>query len=288
MRSEFQEIPHDLSGETGEILLAWFHANPNGPTAWTVGFLDAGAQRRLFLRSLHFTRSRAWLIGSASTDCDPASAAFRERLGEALARAQMHFLSAGADEPPLLQAAPSFMVPAREAQATWAFVDFAMVVFEGQDWAREFDLIERFGPAFFARAAHETRQTYEELKQDLRTDPDFLAFLWARHQHMPPFANWQPVELAPRPVNTETLLEWLHRAANAEWIEAGAWDFAQMWVGAVAMSADGLLKELRADRTYVSFGEVVSFFERFGLPIFHPSWTDAHLCDVLGKSKAHL
>lgn len=288
MRSEVYEIAHDLSGAPGEVLLSWYAANPNGPTAWTIGCLEADDRRLFFYRWLHFTRSRAWIIGSVGRDIDPASYEFGSCLLGALQQAEAQFRAPGSDERPILVAPPSFAVPARSEFVTRAFLQFALDTFGGQDWEREFHAMVLHGPDFFAKAAHQTREAFEELKADPGADKGHLAFLWARHRHSAAFSEWEPVDLSPRPIDLDALLDWYRTITSEAYFMGGARDFPQMWAGAVYEARSRLLPRVRAAGTYVSFSDLNGFLRTFGHPVFPPSWTDASLCDILRVSADHL
>ena len=59
-----EKFEGNLSQTTGQILAGWFLANPNGPTAYAVGFVELQITRRLFLRWMHFTGGNTWLLNS--------------------------------------------------------------------------------------------------------------------------------------------------------------------------------------------------------------------------------
>jgi len=46
------EYDGDLSKLNGELLAGWFIANPNGPTAFALGFVEYENSRRMFYKPL--------------------------------------------------------------------------------------------------------------------------------------------------------------------------------------------------------------------------------------------
>ena len=55
------EYDGDLSKLNGELLAGWFIANPNGPTAFALGFVEYENSRRMFYKWMHFTGGKTWL-----------------------------------------------------------------------------------------------------------------------------------------------------------------------------------------------------------------------------------
>jgi hypothetical protein len=287
LRSEVYEIPHDISNASGEILFSWFIANPNGPTAFTIGIVEADNRQLIFYRWLHFIRSRTWIIGSVDRGCDPNSQEFADTVRLAMQQAHVHFLQTK-EEQPMLGGPPSFATRPKSDKLTEAFLQFAFPVLEEREWGDEFHAMNEYRAAFFDRTAHMARGMYESFKARGERDFEFLDFYWKQHAGKSAFINWKPRNGPPVRLERLNFLSWYNCIISEEYLRHGARDFALMWAGATAMVADGLLKEVRADGTYVPFTRVVDFFQRFNLPIFPAKWTDAHLCEIMGIPTEHL
>ena len=67
------EYDGDLSKFNCELLAGWFIANPNGPTAFALGFVEFENSRRMFYKWMHFAGGKTWLsrkVTSYFTDSD--------------------------------------------------------------------------------------------------------------------------------------------------------------------------------------------------------------------------
>ncbi|MBR0878547.1 hypothetical protein JQ608_15405, partial [Bradyrhizobium liaoningense] len=116
------EYDGDPSRLNGELLASWFIANPNGPTAFALGFVELENARRIFYRWMHFTGGKTWL----SRELMPYLAA-DENFGEILFN---ELLSVGNDavvtgkDVKLLLSIPSFIKLNDNPQVRAAFAAF--------------------------------------------------------------------------------------------------------------------------------------------------------------------
>ncbi len=288
MRPQVQEIPNDISQSPYAILFAWFIANPNGPTAFTIGTIEAEGSKAIFYRWLHFTRSRTWLIGRVDQDCDPLSPEFASAVRLALQQAHVDFIRSEGDEQPFLTGLPSFAIAPSNEHLSEAFLRFALPILDEREWGDEFHAMSLHGPAFFNRAAHQARAMYEAFKAKGESKLEFLEFMWAQHGGKAPFLEWQPRNGPPLRLDWDKLVTWYNAIISREYVSNGARDFALMWAGATATVGNGLVREVRADGTYVSFERMAAFLRQGGMPLFPQTWTDEWLCEQLGVSRAHL
>lgn len=281
LRSEVYEIAHDLSGATGEVQACWFIANPNGPTAFAIGYIDADDRRLLFYRWLHFLRSRTWIIGSVDPQVDVEGEEFGAAFHAALVAAQRHFLDGEADEQPILGSLPSFVFCAKNQKLVGWFLRHMFAMHRGQDWSRLFHGLELYGPQFFDLAAHQAREAYEDARHRGGLN-EYWDFIWARHQHFAPFAEWKPTRLDPVPLDEAALLKWFDLVTSRDYCVEGIGQFKQMWVGAAHLVADTVTADAKRGGTYVSFSDLARFFSDFRFPVFPVSSTDDSVRQAMG------
>ena len=129
--AEFGCITH-LSGE---ILVSWFIANPNGPTANAVGFVELKQSRRLFYRWMHFTGGQVWLSADLDDEMEAADGDFGEVLVNAVLGFHNHFMAIG--DKGVVAGIPSIVVPNGNRSVEAAFKEFIKLACEKENWGRE-------------------------------------------------------------------------------------------------------------------------------------------------------
>ena len=70
----------DISELSGELLVSWFITNPNGPTAFALGFVELDHSRRLFYKWMHFTGGKTWVTQDLASALVASNADFGEAL----------------------------------------------------------------------------------------------------------------------------------------------------------------------------------------------------------------
>lgn len=254
----------------GQVLLAWGVFNPRGPSLRTLGYVDNGEERHVFLRSQSPARQAAVSLGTVDPDDAHQAGQIAERVHSGLAVA-----SAGsAGDLVRLPCIPSLvslpaMSSARTAASTWLQSALASHPF---DWGREFYYLDKYGDGLFARAAEEAR---EALEQWQRTQPDTDAtqqvvdMAHSRFGHMRPFADWQPPAW-PRLAFDDTVFErWLNTLIAERFYSRGFYQFAQAWVGASRRHA-----ETPPAQGMAGFDELLAYLRHYRHPIWPLDWSE--------------
>jgi hypothetical protein len=261
--AEFGCITH-LSGE---ILASWFIANPNGPTAYAVGFVELKQSRRLFYRWMHFTGGQVWLSADINNEMEAAGGDFGEVLVNAVLGFHNHFMAAG--DKGVVAGIPSIVVPNGNRGVEAAFKELIKLMCEKENWGREIYYLRKYGNNFFARCGEEFLDIYEALKRDPNASPDFLEAVWLFYQHQMGFKEWQPGRYASSTLREEIFDEWWRTITRHEFIHEGALArFCQMWIGAEAQS--GLVQELKDRGRYCPLSETLMFYQNFNQPLLPP------------------
>ena len=89
----------DFSSLTGSILVSWFLFNPNGPTAYAVGFAEIADKRFLFYRWIHFTGGKTYLVARLDNEVSTASGNFGDVFFNLILLAHNYFMASGIDRP---------------------------------------------------------------------------------------------------------------------------------------------------------------------------------------------
>jgi hypothetical protein len=125
----------DISELSGELLVSWFIANPNGPTAFALGFVELDHSRRLFYRWMHFTGGKTWISHDLASYFTASNEDFGEILFNELLSINNDALVTGKDVK-LLLAIPSFVILNDNPQVGAAIAAFvqASLAYD-KDWA---------------------------------------------------------------------------------------------------------------------------------------------------------
>ena len=269
----------ELAEETGSILAAWFMANPNGPTAWALGYVEEGERNILFYRWMHFTGGRTYRLGALGDSgfkCGEEGFWECEILG-VLLRLHNRFTATGDDAPPFLTAPSAVLTNGNPlvAQTIRTFASLAARTNKGQDWGREAYYTTKYRSDFFGRAEEEFREACEQLRSDPLADREGLRNVWAEHEQKPGFRDWLPGRYRTSPYTEDLFAAWWNIVTDRDVLRRGALlRFAQMWAGASASARDrGLMDRLTEAGSYVPLGAVLRFFTQFNMPLF-PAFID--------------
>ena len=253
----------------GRVLLAWAVFNPHGPTLRSVGFVDNGEDRHVFLCSLGPGRQAAFSLGTVN----PADVRQAEQISDRVRAGLTAANEVPADFAPLpcipslvsLSSGPS----ARTAATAWLHAALASHPF---DWGREFYYLDKYGDGLFARAAEEAREALEQWR---RTQPDSDAtrqvvdMAHARFGHMQPFADWQPPEWPRLAFDESVFQRWLGTLTAERFYSRGFHQFAQAWIAASRQRA-----EAGAALNAVGFDELLAFLRHYRHPIWPADWSE--------------
>src|SRR5262245_59646622 len=128
--------PYSGRLETGEILASWFLANPAGPTAYALGFVELEGRRRLFYRSMHFSGTETWLLHDLEAGLEALPGGFGGILFNSLINLNNQFTAAGEGKRPLT-CIPSIVLLNDNAVVRSAFWEYLRLSTADADWGRE-------------------------------------------------------------------------------------------------------------------------------------------------------
>lgn len=288
MSFEVREISEDLMQSSGGILASWFLANPNGPTAYALGYVEHDLGHDLFYRWLHFTGGKAWLIGSYEQDLD----AFNEDIGavifNTLIRAHNEFqMRPSGDERPIMSQIPSFVITNGNSSVKEALAQFAEISLAAANWSQEIYLVREFGADLFRKAGWQFRETFERMRRTQDCDRNRIEQIRSQFQVRPGWEDWSAIE--PPKVNADrsTIRSWLERVSQKEFTAKGLQIFAQMWVGAASQVAQtGLVEDLRESGRYTRFDNLSEFFDQYQMPLWRADWSDELIREWMGLPPA--
>lgn len=277
----------DLAGPGG-ILAAWFIANPNGPTAFALGYLEEEAGHTLFYRWMHFTDGSVWRIGSLESDVGILDGDYGHVVFNSLLRFHNFSAATGLGGRPLLGEFPSFVATNGNPQVAHALQSYLTLSAARQDWAQEFRLRRAYGVDFYSRAGAQYRLALDRLKGDPEADQARVADLYRLYSGRPGFSDVIPRDLKPVSPNLAAAQAWWSFAAAPDVVRSGLSQIAQMWAGATSQATSVLLDDLRRSGRYTSLRDVVAFFDQFQLPLWPEDLDDRRVCEALGIPTDHL
>lgn len=283
---EVREIdPQKLTA--GSILAAWFLANPNGPTVFSVGIAESD-EPFLFYQWQHFTGGRSWVLGALWPDVRGFDEDFGAVIFNALIKANNHFALHPLNETPPLASIPSFLITNKSPSVDRAIWELVWVCLSQADWGREIYYRRKYGSHFFTRAGEETREAVECARVDPNANQESVDLLRELNEGRPGFDNWQAAAFESHGICLDVLKEWWVSATGRETSDDGLLQFAKMWAGATRQITQAHLQELIAEGNYVPFDQVAGFFDQFQMPLWPEGLDDAVLCRAMGLSTDHL
>ena len=282
------EIDSDIGALAGGILAAWFMANPAGPTAWTLGYVERGGRHELFYRWMHFTGGRTWIIGDLESDSHMLNGDFGEIVFNSVIRFHNFCLSADVNEEPILGVFPSFIRINGNRHISEALRALILLALAKADWTREFYLNARYGADFYARAGAEIRSALESARYDPLADQQRVDHLFEWYAGRPGFSDEIPKVLEPITPNVESAKAWWDHSAGVDVTNQGLSFFAEMWAGATSQISPDFLSGLKRNGRYTSFSRVVTFFDQFQMPLWPNDLDDRKICELLGIPTHHL
>lgn len=262
---------------TGELLAAWFIANPSGPTAFAVGFLERNEERILFYRHMHFTGGKSWLVSELSDEVAAHDGNFGGVLINTLIRLNNHFLVNGGDRI-FLKEIPHIVITNGNLSVTSAFFEFIKLSTIDEDWGRHIYFDQKYGSNFFYRFEEEYRDIYESLKDQPDIDKNYLEFVKAEHGHRKGFLEWKPHQYTSSLQSEALFSTWCEIVYDQEYIQHGLYELSQMWVGACFRQRhSGLLAQLREEGTLETLDDMLLFFESMNFPLLPKELTEDYL-----------
>jgi hypothetical protein len=261
----------------GQVFVAWAIFNPKGPTLQSLGFVDNGEDRHVFLRSLSPLRQTAFSLGTVRPD-DPKQADPISSLIHAALDTSQNPAFEGVEPLPCIPSLVS--LPAgdtvRAFARDWLRTALAARSF---DWGREWHYLHKYGDGLFARAGEETREALELWR---RSQPDneatrqVVEMTFARFSELQSFNSWQPAAWTHRGFDTATFDHWLATLNRQQFYSRGFFRFAQAWVGAARS-----LRQHSGAPVVVSFDELLEYLRHYRHPIWPLDWsTDTVLAQV--------
>jgi hypothetical protein len=262
------EYDGDLSKLNGELLAGWFIANPNGPTAFALGFVEFEDSRRMFYKWMHFTGGKTWLSREVTSYFTDSDANFGEILFNELISINNEAIATG-KEVKLMLSIPSFIVFNDNPQVRAALAAFIQVSLEyGKDWGKELYYLNKYRNHFFSRYEEQYREIYEDLKRDQSANADYLIDFWRANQHWAGFQEWEPNRYLSSELTQQLFDSWYEQVTDPEFVKGAAFCFAQMWVGASAIAEhSGFLRKLKDSGKYESLTDTLNFFENANRPL---------------------
>ena len=271
------EYDGDLSKFNGELLAGWFIANPNGPTAFALGFVEFKNSRRMFYKWMHFAGGKTWLSREVTSYTD-FDVNFGEILFNELISINNEAIATGKDVK-LMLSIPSFIVLNDNPQVRAALAAFVQVSLEyDKDWGKELYYLNKYRNQFFSRYEEQYREIYEDLKRDPNRNADYLEQFRRANQHRKGFQEWEPNRYRSSGLTEQLFDSWYAQVTDLEFVVGATFCFAQMWVGASAMAEhSGLLRELKNAGKYESLTDTLNFFENANKPLLPAEINEAYV-----------
>ena len=272
------EYDGDLSKLNGELLAGWFIANPNGPTAFALGFVEFENSRRMFYKWMHFTGGKTWLSRDLASYFTDSVANFGEILFNELISINNEAIATG-KEVKLLLSFPSFVLLNDNPQVRTAFAAFIQISLGyDEDWGRELYYLNKYRNHFFSRHEEQYREIYEDLKRDNNVSVDYLDHFWRANQHRKGFQEWEPNRYRSSGLTEQLFDSWYAQVTDLEFVVGATFCFAQMWVGASVMAErSGRLRELKNAGKYESLTDTLNFFENANKPLLPTGINEAYV-----------
>jgi len=264
----------------GQVFLAWAIFNPNGPTLLSIGFVDNGEDRHVFLRSQNPFREAAYSLGTLRPD-DPQQAESISSLIHATLDISPNATLDGVEPfaciPSLvsLPAGDSVRAFARD----WLMSALAVRAF---DWGREWYYLDKYGDDLFARAGEETREALEQWRAsepDTGATRQVVDMAVERFGKLPSFSGWQAAAWTPRAFETSGFDRWLATLNREQFYSRGFFRWAQAWVGASRFFAAGSGQAIA-----VRFDDLLAYLRPYGHPIWPLDWAEETIAALSGAT----
>jgi hypothetical protein len=266
----------NFSNLTGGILASWFLFNPNGPTAYAVGFVEIADERFLFYRWILFTGGKTYLVATLDNEVSAASGNFGEVFFNLLLGVHNSFMASGIDQP-IFSLLPNFILTNGNPAINIAIKSLISLSpsIRNMDWGRELYYLETYGTDLFGRAGEETREAYEKHFAEPQTPEaqEVLKMYWNQHEHIDSFRNWAPGRYQSRSFSEDSFLRWWSAVTDNSFVVKSILQFLRAWAGAVHFqkaSGSGLIEKLEARGEFTPYSELVRFFDNFHLPLVPP------------------
>jgi hypothetical protein len=277
-----EKFEGNLSQTTGQILAGWFLANPNGPTAYAVGFVELQNTRRLFLRWMHFTDGNTWLLNSLPDEQKMWGAEYGDILMNSLLLANNHFITVGGEKD-FFASIPQIVVTNGNPLVAAAFFELLEIALIAADWGKEFYYVEKYGYSLFERYEEQFRDIYEKLKTDPKASKEYLEFFWDEHSSKNGFKQWQPNQYVSQTCKPVLFNRWKQMITEGNFDQFALYNFCQMWVGAHEKANwSGLATQL-GDKLQ-PLQSFLDFFEEFNLPLLPKDIDEAFIRKKMGFS----
>lgn len=274
----------DIGSCEGQVLAAWFIANPAGPTAFSVGYVEFGSKRMMFYRHMHFTGSTTWLVEPLEEEMKVWEGDLSGILMNTLLLLDNHFAVNGGDLP-ILREIPSVVITTDNPSIKAAFFEFLKHSTTAEDWGRRVYYDEKYGSDFFSRFEEEYREIFERFKTDPETDENYLAFLVAEHGHRDGFRRWLPDQYVSSQQTSRLLYRWYQIVTDDEYTRQGIYQICEMWIGAChRQKSTGLLATLKNEGRLFTLGDVLSFHERMNMPLLPADFSEEVIARRMGIS----
>lgn len=279
MVDEVSRFEGDITSRTGSILASWFTFNPNGPTAYAVGYMEEADRLRFFCRWMHFTGGVTYVLDDLTVS-DGLTANFAALSLGALMKLNNHMIMSSSDDRPTPGTAslPSFVKSNGNSEIDECLRHLLAngPAAHATDWGRELYYLQKYGCDLFGRSGEETRDRYEELKRESQTDPniskEFLEFTWHRHAHLATFQNWRAGSYRSQPYSEAAFEAWWSTISRPDFVREGLAQFAHAWVGGMQFIQGGEFFNTLQEERLTDFDDVVAFFDAFHLPLYPPNW----------------
>ena len=270
--------------EKGLVLFTWNVLNPNGPTINCVGIRDSGrdGEAEVFYRWMHFLGGESYVLGFVET----SDAHYWETLIEVLRYAFGNPGLPALKRFPLITCVPSFVtIQDTPIRPYVCELISSAQAFQVADWGRDMYYLKKYGSDFFGRAAEETREALENIKQDPDLVPEsreFLKMTEVRRSRLPDFAGWKPNQYESKPIDKLDVDTWWQTITNDKFERSCVFQLAQAWVGAIHQfqfpGNDRVISE--------PFESARDFLSQFNHPLWGEDWSSEKLRESMGLTSA--
>ena len=244
----------DFDDLTGGIFASWFIFNPNGPTAFAVGFAEtADMPWSLFYRRMHPTGAKTYLGAAIDEEISAASGNFFDVFFNLMIGLN-NYLAMNSPDTLFSEGAPTFIRtngnPAVDAAMRWLIANPPI----SKDWGRELYLREAYGAASVGSSGEQFGVVYEKHKK-----------------HQPPMGS-------------EALFaRWWATVTDKAYVQPSTFQFAQAWVRAAHTgNGDGQRKRHASQRGWMHYSELARFFDNFHMPLLPPEIDEEFLLKSAG------
>lgn len=270
----------DLSHSTGQILAGWFLANPNGPTAYSVGFVELEQTRRLFFRWMHFTGGNTWLLNSLPDEQEMWGAEYGDILMNSLLLANNHFIAFGGEKD-FFASIPQIVVTNSNPMVAAAFYELLEIALIAADWGKEVYYVEKYGYSLFERYEEQFRDIYESLKANPNSSKEHLEYFWAEHSRKKGFMEWQANRYTSQTCTPALFKRWKDVITEDNFDQFALYNFCQMWVGAHETAKWSGLETKLGDQLQ-PLQKLLDFFEEFNLPLLPKDISESFIRKKMG------